>query len=227
MDPAAGTAAVGEPDELSDVADPIVYGATYSVYVRTCRMALAEKGVPYTLVPVDVFAPGGPPAEHLARQPFGKIPAFEHDGFALYETGAITRYVDEAFDGPPLQPADPKARARMTQAIGLQDGHVYPDLVWGVYVERIEAPARGRATNEARIARLLPKAETCLAALEALANGAWLAGDQLTLADLHAAPMFALFRRAPEGAAMMPRYPRLETWWAAISDRPSFIETTP
>jgi glutathione S-transferase len=58
------------------MADPVVYGARYSVYVRAVRMALAEKGVAYRLVEVDVFAPGGPPAEHLARQPFGEIPAF-------------------------------------------------------------------------------------------------------------------------------------------------------
>ncbi|MFZ6765015.1 glutathione S-transferase N-terminal domain-containing protein [Pseudoroseomonas sp. WGS1072] len=51
---------------------PVLYGASYSVYVRAVRLTLAEKGVPYTLVPVDVFAPGGPPAEYLARQPFGR-----------------------------------------------------------------------------------------------------------------------------------------------------------
>jgi glutathione S-transferase len=202
---------------------PTLYGAAYSVYVRAVRMALAEKGVAYTLVPVDVFAPDGPPPEHLARQPFGKIPAFEHDGFALYEAGAITRYVDEAFDGPPLQPADPRARARMTQAIGIQDGHVYPDLVWGIHVER----QRGDAADAAKIARLGPKAETCLAALEALADGPWLAGPDLTLADLHAAPMFALFLRTPEGQTMLPRHPRLAAWWSAISARPSFTATAP
>ena len=174
------------------MADPILYGAAYSVYVRAARMALAEKGVGYRLVEVDVFAAGGPPAEHLARQPFGKIPAFEHDGFRLYETGAITRYVDEAFEGPALQSADPRARAWMNQAISIQDAYVYSDLVWGLYIERVEAPRRGRTPDEARIARLLPRAETCLAALENLADGPWLAGPTLTLADLHAAPMFDL-----------------------------------
>lgn len=202
---------------------PTLYGAAYSVYVRAVRMALAEKGVAYTLVPVDVFAPGGPPPEHLSRQPFGKIPAFEHDGFQLYEAGAITRYVDEAFDGPPLQPAHAKARARMTQAISIQDGYVYSDLVWGIYVER----ERGGAADTAKIARLLPKAETCLAALEALADGPWLTGPDLTLADLHAAPMFALLLRTSEGQAMLPRHPRLAAWWAAISARPSFTATAP
>ena len=206
--------------------EPTVYGAAYSVYVRAVRLALAEKGVAYRLVEVDVFAPGGPPAEHLARHPFGKIPAFEHDGFRLYEAGAITRYVDEAFPGPPLQPTNLHARARMNQAISIQDGYVYPDFVWGIFMERVEATRRGRTPDEGRIARLLPKAETCLAALEAMMDdGPWLAGPSLSLADLHAAPMFDLFLRTPEGAEMLPRHTRLAGWWAAVLARPSFAAT--
>jgi glutathione S-transferase len=96
---------------------PTVFGAAYSVYVRIVRLALAEKGVAYRLVDIDIFAPGGPPQEYVARHPFGRIPAFEHDGFRLYETGAIARYVDEAFDGPPLQPADVRRRAHRRAAI--------------------------------------------------------------------------------------------------------------
>lgn len=57
-------------------ASVIVYGASYSVYVRIVRIALHEKGVDYELVPVDVLADGGAPQDHLARQPFGRIPAF-------------------------------------------------------------------------------------------------------------------------------------------------------
>jgi glutathione S-transferase len=79
---------------------PIVFGAPYSVYVRAVRLALEEKGVAYELVPVDIFGPGGPPADHMRRHPFGKIPAFEHEGFRLYEAGAVTRYVDETFCRP-------------------------------------------------------------------------------------------------------------------------------
>ncbi|WP_245520908.1 glutathione S-transferase N-terminal domain-containing protein, partial [Mesorhizobium sp. M8A.F.Ca.ET.208.01.1.1] len=57
---------------------------------------LEEKGVDYELAPVDIFAADGIPAWYLERHPFGRIPAFEHDGFRLFETGAIARYVDEA-----------------------------------------------------------------------------------------------------------------------------------
>ena len=108
---------------------PIVFGAPYSVYVRAVRLALEEKGVQYELVPVDIFALGAVPPEHKSRHPFGKIPAFEHAGFRLYEAGAITRYIDEAFPGPRLQPDDARARARMNQIISILDSYAYRTLV--------------------------------------------------------------------------------------------------
>src|SRR6476660_3657824 len=116
--------------------DPVLFGAAYSVYVRIVRLALAEKRVPYRLHEVDVFAPGGLPADYRERHPFNRIPAFEHDGFRLYEAGAIARYVDEAFPGAPLQPADVRQRARMNQAISVLDAYAYRTLVWDVFVER-------------------------------------------------------------------------------------------
>jgi glutathione S-transferase len=205
---------------------PILYGASYSVYVRSARLALAEKGVDYDLVEVDVFAPDGPPAEHLARQPFGKIPAFEHDGFRLYEAGAIIRYVDEAFPGPALQPADPRARARMNQVTSIIDSYAYPNLVWGVFVERVSGPARGRPTDVAKLAAALPKCETCLDALVAL-MGDFLAGAQLTLADLHAAPMFDYFLQTQDGAEMLARRPALAQWWQRMRGRQSMLASAP
>lgn len=207
------------------MSEPVVYGRPFSVYVRIVRQTLEEKGVSYRLVEIDPFAPGGPPAEYRERQPFGRIPAFEHDGFRLYEAGAISRYVDEAFPGPPLQPRAPKARARMNQAISILDSYAYRTLVWDIFVERVRAPANGRAPDEARIAAALPKAETCLAALASLDDGDWLAGPVLTLADLHAAPMLAYFRMAPEGPQIMARHPRLERWWSAMAARPSMVAT--
>jgi glutathione S-transferase len=210
----------------NDRTRPTLFGATYSVYTRIPRLALAEKGVPYRLEEVDVFAAGGPPAEYLERQPFGRIPAFEHDGLRLYESGAISRYVDEAFPGPPLQPADAKGRARMNQIISICDSYVYRTLVWDIFVERVSLPRQGKASDEARIAAALPRAETCLRVLDACLEGQpWLAGPALTLADLHAQPMLALFRLADEGARMLARHIRLSQWWAAMAGRPSVQAT--
>ena len=99
------------------MAKPIVYGPAYSTYARTARLALEEKGVDYDLVEVDLLGGAAKASAHLARHPFGKVPAFEHDGFALYETDAIMRYINAAFPGKDLEPDDAKGRARMAQVI--------------------------------------------------------------------------------------------------------------
>src|SRR5436309_4013186 len=124
----------------------IVHGPNFSTYVRTARLALEEKGAAYELREVAMLEGAHKQPEHLPRHPFGRIPAFEHDGFALYETAAITRYVDEAFDGPALQPADARGRARLTQIIGILDAYAYRPLVWDIYVERVSKPATGSPT---------------------------------------------------------------------------------
>jgi glutathione S-transferase len=208
------------------ITEPALFGAAYSVYVRIARLAFAEKRVPYRLVEIDIFAEGGPSPDYLRRHPFARIPAFEHDGFRLYEAGAISRYVDEAFPGPPLQPSEPKARARMNQIIGILDSYAYRTLVWDIFVERVRAPANGRAPDEARVAAALPRARTCLQALEDLmGTHPWLAGPTLTLADLHAAPMFAYFHLTEEAARLLSAHPGLQRWWQAIAARPSMTAT--
>ncbi|MFS8115691.1 glutathione S-transferase family protein [Rhizobium jaguaris] len=201
---------------------PCLFGADYSVYVRIARLALLEKGVDHQRVPIDIFADGGPSASYLERHPFGRIPAFEHGDFRLYETAAITRYVDEAFDGPCLQPVALRQRARMNQIVSIADGYLYPHLVWGVCVERVTKPAKGIAADEERIAASLSKAAISLAALsDLIGDSAWFCGPDLTLADLYVAPMFDYFLMAPEGRKMIDHHPRLASWWSRIAARPS------
>ena len=201
---------------------PILYGADYSVYVRIARMTLEEKGVDYELVPLDIFAADGIPAWYLEHHPFGRIPAFEHDGFRLFETNAIARYVDEAFDGPALQPADAHGRARMGQMTGMLDAYGYRAMVWDVAVERLEKAE----PDETLIAGGLSQAETVLKVLTSLkADGPWLLGDQLTLADLHAAPIIGYFDKVAEGQKLLAEFPEIQAWWGRIAARQAFAVT--
>lgn len=208
------------------MAKPIVYGASYSTYTRSVLLALIEKGVPCELVEVDVFAGSAASSDHLARHPFGKIPAFAHGDFQLYETAAILRYVDEAFPGPALQPADPPGRARMTQLIGILDSYAYRTMVWDIFVERSRGVSEEGPSDEAKIAAAVPKAARCFAAIGDLMAGApFLAGDRLTLADLHAVPIVAYLRLTPEGRTLMEASPQIGRWWTAMASRPS-VEAT-
>ncbi|WP_159586556.1 glutathione S-transferase family protein [Chelativorans xinjiangense] len=210
------------------MAKPRLLGADYSVYVRIARLVLMEKGVDHELVPVDVFSKDGVPAWYLDHQPFGRIPAFEDGDFRLFETAAISRYIDEAFPGPALQPSDVRQRARMSQIISILDAYAYRTLVWDIYVERVSKRREGKTTDAAKVAAALPKAATCLRVLSRLkSGGVWLCGERLTLADLHAAPIFAYFARAEEGRALLNEHPDLAAWWTNISARASLKATEP
>lgn len=201
---------------------PIVYGADYSVYVRIVRLVLTEKGIDYDLVPVDVFAAEGIPAWYFEHHPFGRIPAFEHDGFRLFETSAIARYIDEAFNGPGLQPAELRVRATMNQILGMLDAYAYRSMVWDVAVERLEK----EAPDEALIASGLSRASKALQTLSSLKlPGPWLLGDQLTLADLHAAPIIGYFVKVAEGQGLLTEFPTIQAWWERIAARASFART--
>lgn len=187
---------------------PTLYGLEISVYVRIARLVALEKGVALALETVDPFAEGGPPDWYLAMQPFGKIPALRHGELTLYETQAIARYLDEAFDGPALQPADPVRRARMTQVAGIVDSYAYRPMVWGLFVASRERPADPAAFGAA-----LRAAERALEALEALAEGPWLLGDALSLADMHLAPVVRYLVEVPQGRTLLAAAPTLTAWW--------------
>lgn len=209
--------------------EPVLFGAAYSVYTRVARLALHEKQVPHGFETVDVFADGGPPEWYRRLHPFGRIPALRHGEATLYETAAITRYIDEAFAGPALQPEGALGRARVAQLIGALDSYGYRAMVWDIFVERVRQPQRGAVADEARIAAALPVADRCLGVLEeALGGGEWFVQGcpGPTLADLHAAPMLSYLRAAPEGAGLLSRWPRVSGWLARIAARVS-MQATP
>jgi len=205
------------------MAQVTLYGSPISTYVRTARITLAEKGVSYDLKDVWVDSP-----EITQRHPFQKIPVLRHGDFELYETFAVTRYVDEAFSGPALQPSDPKARARMTQWISVHNSYCYPTLIGGIVLERVAPKLLNRPSDEAKIKATMPDAEQRLDVLEkALGTTPYLAGKEPSLADYFLYPVMFYISVVPEGNALLESRPGLRRWMAAIGDRRSVKDTTP
>ena len=208
------------------MAHPIVYGPAGSTYVWSARLALAEKGVTHELVEVQPGAFDQDP--HLSRQPFAKVPAFEHDGFALYETQAILRYVDERFPGTPLQPEDVHEWSRMNQIIGIVDAYAWPSIAGIILHNRLLVPQLGGAADEAGIAAALPRARLCLAEIDRLmADHRFLAGDHVSLADLMAIPLLYCFANVPDGRGPVDEHPKLQDWMRHMETRQSFQVTKP
>ena len=147
----------------------------------------------------------------------------------LFETSAITRYIDETFDGPALQPSDAIARARMDQWISAFNCYYDPLLVRVLILERLVAPMRGKETDRARIDEALPEIDDRLGVLEReLGDGrAYIVGEELTLADLFFAPAIAYLRMTPESERLLANRSAIGRWFDMVSARPSFAATQP
>ena len=208
------------------MARPIVSGPAGSTYVWSTRLALAEKGVAHELVAMGFGEHRQEP--HLSRHPFAKVPAFEHDGFALYETQAILRYVDERFPSAPLQPTDVHQFSRMNQIMGIVDAYAWPSIAAGILFNRMLAPRLGLPVDEAAVAAALPRARLCLSEFARLmGDGPYLAGERVTLADLMVLPLLSYLARLPDGEAPIAEQPALRQWLRDMEGRQSFAVTKP
>jgi len=186
----------------------ILHGSPRSNYVRTCQIVMAEKGVTYTF---DAIMPQTP--EQLARHPWGKVPALTHGDLELFETLAITRYIDDAFDGPALQPSTCEGRAHLDQWLSVYNAYLNPTLASDIAIERLLR----RPSNEERIAAAIPAAMKCLDVLEdGLSGSAFLVGDQATLVDFFLVPILDYLSQTPESDVLLSDTPHIDAWLARM-----------
>ncbi|WP_372992744.1 glutathione S-transferase family protein [Sulfitobacter sp.] len=202
-------------------------GYRYSVYNRIARVVLHEKGVEYRTEEIDPFA-ANVPKEYLKRHPFGRVPVLSHGKFDVFETSAIARYVNAAFEGPELMPTEAATLARVTQVVSIIDSYGYRPMVRQVFSHRVFRPAVGEVADEAEITAGIDASHTVLGALNNIAKeGRVLDGQSFTVADCHLAPMIAYFVQADEGAGALKAHKNLADWWATVSQRESLQSTEP
>ncbi|WP_375173984.1 glutathione S-transferase family protein [Pseudooceanicola sp.] len=199
-----------------------LWGFRYSVYTWIARMALAERGLAYDWSEVNPFDP-----EAENPHPFGRVPLLDHDGARIFETAAITTYLDEAFPGDSWTPDAPLSRSRVTQVIGMVDSYGYWPMVRDVFGPAVFAPATGRAPDQERIDGGLRDSLPVLDALEEIAAEGVVLNGALTRADLHLAPMVGYFAAHPPAAELLGERPCLSAWFSQIRQRPSYLDTQP
>lgn len=202
-----------------------VYGIPGSPYVRMPLIACEEKGVPWRLHTLTLEGPKQP--EHLARHPFGRVPAIEHDGWRLYETQAILRYIDQAFTGPKLTPADARATARMSQVMNIVDWYVHPSLSGAINWNLVIAPMFGLPSDLEAVKAAMPLGRTSLEVLnDLLGDQPFFSGEQISLADIMVFPHLEFVPMTDEGRRLLANAPRLAPWIERMSERPSAKRTT-
>jgi glutathione S-transferase len=204
----------------------IVHTVPGSPFARSVMAALEEKGADWRIAPLS---PGAAKQEpHISRHPFGRMPVLEHDGFLLYETQAILRYLDRVLPQPALTPADPRAAGRMDQLMNINDWYLFQGCAAVIAFQRIVGPRLlGMAADEAAVAAAVPPGRKVFAELSRLLDGQdYFAGPEVSLADLLLAPQLDLLSDTPEWAELSAGKPNLVGWLERMRRRRSLQATT-
>ncbi|HEX4404326.1 MAG TPA: glutathione S-transferase family protein [Polyangia bacterium] len=201
-----------------------LYGSTNKQSFNTLKLraALAEAGVAYEFVPVDLDKGENKTPSFLAINPHGKVPTLTDGTFSLPESNAILWYIADAHPASGLvpkndgTPASLQARARVAQFVDFAQTTLYAAYVeWWIAALGDEPDPETAASAVAKIHRGLGVLETVLA------ERAWIATTSFSIADLSNASMiFALARKLPDDP--LAKYPRVRDWYARVSARPSF-----
>ncbi len=194
-----------------------IVGIAMSNYVQSILMVLREKGVPHELVKPE----GGlTTPEHLALHPWGKVPVMQHEGFTLFETSAILRWIDTTFPTPALMPHEPDAAALAEQWISAINCWVDRHAMREIAVPSLLATRRGEAFEPP--ARSMSDLARDLAILEAaLADRTFLGGDTPNLADFLLAPILNYVALMTGTRALLEDHRALWLFLEAIHARPS------
>jgi glutathione S-transferase len=193
-----------------------IFGHPMSTCTRKVLMTLAETKTPFELSVVE-FATGDhkkPP--HLARQPFGQIPAIDDDGFTFFESRAICRYINEKVGGS-LIPSDLKGRALMEEWISVETSNFTPHAMKFIY-----HGVFGRPQEPAVLEAATKGLETALGVMEtSLTKNAFLAGPELTLGDVCFMPYVEYGMMTP-AKPIFAKFPHVSAWWNKVSERPTW-----
>jgi glutathione S-transferase len=200
----------------------IVYGTPVSTYVRTVRLLLETIGTGYDLQSIDIFNGENHAAEYLIKHPFGKVPTLGIDGKLLYETAAITQYLDTTLADHQFTPSDPWLAAQMQQIMGIIDSYLYTPVITNIVTQRLIVPSQGGITDEDKVKNAIALAQKATEAIEAIIRGGlYLIGGKLSIADFYLIPIFFYLSQTPEFTMIVAQSPKLILWWNAAKESPT------
>ncbi|MEO0924403.1 MAG: glutathione S-transferase family protein [Cyanobacteria bacterium J06643_13] len=195
----------------------ILYGTPVSTYVRTVRLLLAEANLEYDLQNIGIFNGDNTTDEYLAKHPFGKVPTLAVDGIQIYETVAITYYINQKLANAKFAPADILSQTRMLQIEAIIDSYLYPLAVGTIVIQNLIVPSQGGETDREAVQKAIAPVQKALQAIEDLYIGSpFLVGSLISIADFYLIPIFTYLEQTPEFNEVTVDIPQLKTWWHEV-----------
>jgi glutathione S-transferase len=192
-----------------------LYDFKSSPNCQRVKIVLAEKNLPYDIVPIDLRKQEQKTPAYLKLNPYGKVPVLTDDGTVLYESCIINEYLDEKYPTPRLMPTDPAARAKARILIDF--GLTQMDAAYTKL--RMEMTKDEKERNPETISAAKEDVKKRLQRLEQeLGDKDYLMGD-FSLADADLLPRFTRL----EGFGVLPdaSLPRLGKYLQRMKERPS------
>jgi glutathione S-transferase len=194
----------------------LVYGTSLSTYVRTVQLLLEEIGAEYRTHSVDFLNGDNKLAAYLAKNPFAKMPTLEIEDGLIYETAAITDYLDTILANGQFTPTNPLIKARMRQVMSIVDNYLYPNLIT-VVMQRLIVPSQGGQTDLVAVNKAIDPLKTAIGAIESLVTcNPYLLGNKVSIADFYLVPIFVYLAQTPDFAVVTDQAPNLRAWWEQI-----------
>lgn len=198
-----------------------LYGHPMSTCTRKVLTVLAEKNHKFDFEVLDFAKADHKQPAHLARQPFGQVPAIDDDGFILYESRAIARYLDETLPGTKLTPSSAKERALMEQWISVEASNFTPPAMKVIF-QSLFNPMFGKAIDEAVVAEGREATNKVVEILDRhLAGKDFFVGSQFTLADICYMPYVDYLFVAKHGD-LITNHKNMAAWWNRVSELKSW-----
>ncbi|KAH6913605.1 glutathione S-transferase [Coprinopsis sp. MPI-PUGE-AT-0042] len=196
-----------------------LYGAPLSSATLRVAIVLHEKNVPFRLHLVDLLKREQKAAEYLEKQPFGQVPYIDDDGFILYESRAIARYIA----GTPLVPdiANVQAWALHEQAASCEVANFDP-FAAKISFEKFFKPRIGQEPDAAVVDAAVSALSDKLDVYEKiLSKQPYLTGTEVTLADISHIVGASRLYLAGAGHLIDSR-PSVKAWYERLTERPSW-----
>jgi|SoiMethySBSTD1v2_1073268.scaffolds.fasta_scaffold104441_3 glutathione S-transferase len=194
-----------------------LYDFPMSPRARKPRIVLAEKGLQYEKINVDITKDEQKKPEYLAINPYGKVPALQDNGINVYESTIIMEYLNDKYPTPQLLPIDPGQRARARVLMHYGDNPY--DGALGTIVGQVFFKPKGQADQEV-IAKAKQDLNACFERLEReLGSQDYLLGSQFTLADICFITWAPLF--GPLQIEIPNHCSRVQTWFKRMQERAS------
>jgi glutathione S-transferase len=190
---------------------------------RPVRMFIADFSLPVEQEEVDLMTGAHHQEPYISVNPNRQVPTLDDDGFILYESSAILKYLADKFDSP-AYPKDLKKRAKVNEMMDWFNTHFYHDYAYGVVYPQV-FPHHKRPSDEVQkgtIEWAKEKTRTWLSVLNdhILGKGnKYLTGDEITIADYFGA---ALLTCGDPIRTEFKDYPNIQAWLKRMSETPNW-----